>query len=251
MSATSDHGREDPGAACRTLATALTTRSDELVAHWESIVRERAVARPLSEPALRDNLPKILGRLCDALATGDLASALASDASEQHALDRLSRGFLLGDLVSEYAVLRQCIVDIVAETPGCDVSHVRVVDRVVDAAIETAVSYYADANQRVLSAVDRLSREALGTWSLDELLPRLLTVIMESTVATDTATILLRDGDRLRVRAAVGLVAERDAGFSLAIGEGFAGTIAATREPLMLRDAATDPLVKSEFIRAR
>ncbi|HSS37590.1 MAG TPA: ATP-binding protein, partial [Polyangia bacterium] len=69
--------------------------------------------------------------------------------------------------------------------------------------------------------------------------------------ATDTATILLRDGDRPRVRAAVGLVAERDAGFSLAIGEGFAGTIAATREPLMLRDAASDPLVKSEFIRAR
>ncbi|MES1208358.1 MAG: ATP-binding protein, partial [Pseudomonadota bacterium] len=171
--------------------------------------------------------------------------------SEQPALDRLSRGFLLGDLVSEYAVLRQCIMDVVADTPGCDVSHVRVVDRVVDGAIETAVSYYADANQRVLSAVDRLSREALGSWSLDELLSRLLTVIMESTVATDTATILLREGDRLRVRAAVGLVAERDAGFSLAIGEGFAGTIGATREPLMLRDAANDPLVKSEFIRAR
>jgi PAS domain S-box-containing protein len=251
MAAPGAHGREESGVACRDLATALTNRSDEVVARWEAVVRERAVARPLSEPALRDNLPKILSRLSDALSTGDLASALSSDASEQHALDRLSRGFVLGDLVSEYAVLRQCIMDVVADTPGCDVSHVRVVDRVVDHAIETAVSCYAEANQRVLAAVDRLSREALGSWSLDELLSRLLTVIMESTVATDTATILLREGDRLRVRAAVGLVAERDAEFSLAIGEGFAGTIGATRAPLMLRDAAHDPLIKSEFIRDR
>lgn len=251
MAATGGHGQEQPDAACRVLATALATRTDELITRWEAIVRERAVARPLSEPALRDNLPKILGRLSDVLATGDLASALANDGSQLHALDRLSRGFLLGDLVAEYAVLRQCVMDVVADTPGCGVPHVRIVDRVLDHAIETAVSTYADANQRVLAAVDRLSREALGSWSLDELLSRLLTVIMESTAATDTATILLREGDRLRVRAAVGLVGERDTGFSLAIGEGFAGTVGATREPLMLRDAANDPLVKSEFIRER
>ncbi|HVT06497.1 MAG TPA: ATP-binding protein [Polyangia bacterium] len=251
MSATGGQGHETPAVACRALATALATRTDEIIGRWEAIVGQRPVAQPLPEPALRDNLPKILGRLSDVVATGDLASALANDGSQLHALDRLSRGFLLGDLVSEYAVLRQCVMDVVADTPGCDVSHVRLVDRVLDHAIETAVSTYAEANQRVLSAVDRLSREALGSWSLDELLSRLLTVIMESTAATDTATILLREGDRLRVRAAVGLVAERDAGFSVAIGEGFAGTIAATREPMMLRDASTDPLVKSEFIRTR
>ncbi len=145
MPANGSHGQEQAGAACRTLATALASRSDEVIARWEAVVGQWSVARPLSERALRDNLPRILGRLSDVLATGDLASALASDASEQHALDRLSRGFLLGDLVSEYAVLRQCVMDVVAETPGCDVSHVRIVDRVLDHAIQTAVSYYADA----------------------------------------------------------------------------------------------------------
>ncbi|MES1208359.1 MAG: hypothetical protein ABUS79_20675, partial [Pseudomonadota bacterium] len=80
MSAAGDHGQEEPGVVCRALAAALTTRSDEVVTRWEAVVRRRAVARPLSEPALRDNLPKILGRLSDALATGDLASALSSDA---------------------------------------------------------------------------------------------------------------------------------------------------------------------------
>lgn len=243
------NGRER--AATRALAAALIDRSDEIIERWEAAVRQRAAAQPLVEPALRDNLPKMLSRISDALASTDVEAALAGEEPELHALDRLSRGFPLGDLVVEYAIFRQNIFDVIAETPGCDLRQARVVDRIVDHYVEIAVSRYAEANQRVLAAVDRLSREALGSWSTDELLARLLTVIMESTMATDTATILLREGDRLRVRAAVGLIAERDAGFSLAIGEGFAGTIAATRTPMLLRDAARDPLVKSDLIRQR
>jgi hypothetical protein len=243
------NGRER--AATRALAAALMERSEEIIERWESAVRQRAAAQPLTDPALRDNLPKMLSRISEALASGDIEAALAGEEPELHALDRLSRGFPLGDLVAEYGVFRQSIFDVMAETAGCDLRQARVVDRILDHSIEISVSRYAEANQRVLAAVDRLSREALGSWSIDELLARLLTVIMESTMATDTATILLRDGNRLRVRAAVGLVGERDAGFSLAIGEGFAGTIAATRTPMLLRDAARDPLVKSEFIRRK
>jgi signal transduction histidine kinase len=40
-----------------------------------------------------------------------------------------------------------------------------------------------------------------------------------------------------------------DGGFSLAIGEGFAGTIAQTQKPLILRSASTDPLLKNPAIR--
>jgi PAS domain S-box-containing protein len=241
----------DRAGARRALATALIERSEEIIAAWEAIVRLRPAAGPLAEPALRDNMPKLVSRIADVLVSGDLEAALAAQEPELHAIDRLSRGFPLGDLVSEYAVFRQCLFDVVADTPGCDTSEARLIDRLVDHFVEVAVSFYANANQRVLEAVDRLSREALGSWSIDELLSRLLTVIMESTAATDTATILLRDGDQLRVRAAIGLIAERDTGFSLAIGEGFAGTIAARRSPMMLRDAASDPLVKSPFIRER
>jgi hypothetical protein len=42
-----------------------------------------------------------------------------------------------------------------------------------------------------------------------------------------------------------------DAGFSLRIGEGFAGTIAKTGQPLLVNDATTSPLVTSQFIRDR
>lgn len=241
----------DRAAARRALATALIDRADEIIAAWERVVRLRPPAGLLTEPALRDNVPKMVSRIADVLASGDLETALSAREPELHAIDRLSRGFPLGDLVCEYAVFRQCLFEVIAETPGSDATDVRMIDRLIDHFIEVAVSFYANANQRVLQAVDRLSREALGSWSMDELLPRLLTVIMESTAATDTAAILLLDGNRLRVRAAIGLIAERDSDFSLAVGEGFAGTVAARRSPLLLRDAANDPLVMSPFIRER
>ena len=244
-------GEVDRAAARRALATALIDRSDEIIASWEAVVRLRPAAGPLAEPALRDNMPRLVSRIADVLASGDVEAALGAQEPELHAIDRLSRGFPLGDLVAEYAIFRQCLFDVVSDTPGCDASDARVMDRLLDHFVEVAVSFYANANQRVLEAADRLSREALGSWSMDELLPRLLTVIMESTAATDTAAILLREGDRLHVRAAIGLIAERDSDFSLAIGDGFAGTIAAQRAPLLLRDAANDPLVKSPFIRER
>ncbi len=253
MSGPRDGQRADERAssAARALAAALIDRFEAIVGAWEAAVHQSRAAAPLSESALRDNLPKILSRIADVVASGDLAAALSGAEPEMHALDRLSRGFPLGDLVAEYGILRQCLFDVMSQVPGCDIGHARVVDRVIDHAVGVAVSSYAAANRRVLESLDRLSREALGSWSLDELLGRLLTVIMESTAATDTATIFLREGDRLRARAAVGLVAERDAGFSVAVGEGFAGTIAATRAPLLLRDAANDPLLVSHFIRDR
>jgi signal transduction histidine kinase len=245
-----DH-QSDRAAARRALATALAARSDEIIAAWEAVVRLRPAAGPLAEPALRDNVPKMVSRISDVLATGDLDAALAAQEPELHAIDRLSRGFPLNDLVSEYAIFRQCLFDVVSDTPGVDATDARVIDRLIDHFIEVAVSFYAAANQRVLEAVDRLSRQALGSWSMDELLPRLLTVIMESTAATDTPALQLREGDRLYMRAAIGVMADRDAAFSLAMGEGFSGTIAAGREPLLLRDACNDPLVKSPFFRER
>ena len=61
---------------------------------------------------------------------------------------------------------------------------------------------------------------------------------------------LLRDGNLLRVRAVVGLEEELARGFTLRVGEGFAGSIAAERRPKLLHSAAGDALVRSPFLRA-
>jgi signal transduction histidine kinase len=65
----------------------------------------------------------------------------------------------------------------------------------------------------------------------------------------DSAGILLREDDRLVARASLGLDETTAAGFSERIGEGFAGTIAATRAPLLLTNAADSPLVPKPWAR--
>jgi signal transduction histidine kinase len=75
--------------------------------------------------------------------------------------------------------------------------------------------------------------------------------VLETTESVDSVTLLLREGDFLRVRASVGLEEDVARGFRVRVGEGFSGKIAAERRPLELRSAATDPLVKSENLRAR
>src|SRR5581483_4378881 len=69
--------------------------------------------------------------------------------------------------------------------------------------------------------------------------------------SVDAVTVLLRDGDVLRIKEALGVMAERDRSFSLRVGEGFAGTIAATGQPMFLSSADLAPIIRSDFIRQR
>jgi PAS domain S-box-containing protein len=103
----------------------------------------------------------------------------------------------------------------------------------------------------VLAAVDAISRATLESTTLEELLPRLLEAFLAHARAAETAVILIREGDRLRVRAVRGFLADEEtrAGFSLRVGEGFAGTIAAEGRPRLLAEAAADPLVHSDALR--
>jgi PAS domain S-box-containing protein len=124
-------------------------------------------------------------------------------------------------------------------------------DRAIDDVILRSVERFARARERTLAALDRVSSAALGTGDLATFLPRLLNVILETTEAADSAYVLLREGDVLRVRAAEGVEAARSAGFAVHVGEGFAGTVAQRREPLLVRDAGSDPFVLNPAIRGQ
>jgi PAS domain S-box-containing protein len=97
--------------------------------------------------------------------------------------------------------------------------------------------------------VDRISDAALGTSALDPFLHKLLQAMLETTETVDTGAVFLREEDVLRLRAAVGIEDELSRGFSMKIGEGVAGKVAADGQPISLRHAAVDPLVKSRSIR--
>ncbi|HEV7652404.1 MAG TPA: GAF domain-containing SpoIIE family protein phosphatase [Actinophytocola sp.] len=93
--------------------------------------------------------------------------------------------------------------------------------------------------RRVLDAV---TDTALAQLDLDKQLDILLARVREL-LGVDTATVLLMDpgGDQLFATAAAGLEEEVFQGVRVPVGSGFAGRVAATREPLVLDhvDAST------------
>jgi|GEM_PF-2392256 len=104
---------------------------------------------------------------------------------------------------------------------------------------------------RRLVAFERISTAALGAGDLDGFLRELLTVFTSAAEAADSATILLRDGDRLVVRASIGLLDDAENEFSLNMGEGFAGRVAAERTALEIGADEISQLVISKWIKQR
>src|SRR4051812_32631980 len=94
-----------------------------------------------------------------------------------------------------------------------------------------------------LEDVQRLTDAALAYLDLDDLLNELLERVREILRVDTTAVLLVEeDGRMLAARAAKGLEEEVERGFRLPIGRGFAGRIAATREPVVIPDLDDAPL---------
>ena len=242
------------------LGAFIRQRRERILGDWEAEVRQLPYARGLSRPRLLDHLPDLLERIAnvvDSVHTGGASSL--DEMPEVHALERLDSGYDLDDVAEEYALLRGCILQrygdymgsVGAGSMALAMREMVSFNRTFDEAVAAAVSRYARARERTLVALDRISEAAFGKEETDAFLPRLLRVMLETTEAVDSVSLLLREGDVLRVNASVGLEEEVTAGLSIPVGEGFFGRIAAERRPLELRSAATDPLIQSEVIRAR
>jgi signal transduction histidine kinase/putative methionine-R-sulfoxide reductase with GAF domain len=211
-------------------------------------------AYELSESAIVDHLPKILGLIADYIeAVHSGRSVSLEQLAKAHAVDRLGRGFDFDLIVKEYAFLRRAILDLWESEigPSIDLAELRELEAAFDEAVAQSALRYAHAREKLLKALDRVSEAALTSTNLDAFLDRLLRATLDGTESVDTCVVLLRHGDRLRVRAAVGLEEDLRRGFSVRIGEGFAGQIAAERRPAFVRDASTDPLIASPVIKAQ
>jgi GAF domain-containing protein len=125
-----------------------------------------------------------------------------------------------------------------------DVGLLRLVADRCALAIDHARLYEAEHRQRVRAeALHQIGETALNQLELGELLNELLDRITKL-IGTDTAAILLVDeeGANLAARAAKGLEEEVERGFQLPIGAGFAGRVAATREPIVIEDVEHSPI---------
>lgn len=229
---------------------------ERIVQRWQASVRRLSPMGGLPEPALRDDIAGVLDAVALAMESPVAQDAVWQEApaaaTEEHAVQRLGLGFELAHLLIEYSLLRSAILEVVSEQGQFDVHEFLRLNQAVDRIANQGIARFDQTSDRLFRALNQISSEAFGSSSLDQLLRRLLNVLVQASPTVDSVVILLVQADgRLHVRAAVGLVEERDREFSLAVGEGFSGTIAATNKPMFLASAHTDPLVRSQFIRDR
>ena len=239
-------------ASPRRLADFLRERKQDILHDWEAIVRRMQVAERLTQPLLLDHMPEFFDDLVH-FVDGTRAGQHPEPPEEYprvHALERLEIGYDLAEVVSEYSTLRTCITALIARehAPSTRSSELPRLHQAIDQAIASSVVRYTEARERTLKALDRISTMALVHHDVESLLPRTLEVLLETTAAVDSVAILLREGQVLHMRAAVGLPPGAESA-QIRIGECFAGRVAQAGAPLFLRDAQHDPKATDPLFR--
>ncbi len=234
------------------LAAFLRTQREHILEDWRQATLELHSRRANdASPSQVDHLPALLDGITEALAheAHGIPLQLPGVLADVHALNRLNQGYGIHDLTYEYGLLRGCIfrrleASAIHPAPGT----LALLNELIDQAVMRAVQSYTRLRERTLNTLDRMMQAAMESPDEDTLLQRLLTLLMESALQVDSATILLLDDGMLRVRAAMGLEAEKMVGQRMRVGESFAGRVAAERRPGTVRSASTDPLLKEETL---
>ncbi|NUR75643.1 MAG: GAF domain-containing protein, partial [Thermoleophilia bacterium] len=108
---------------------------------------------------------------------------------------------------------------------------------------ERAARTEAEAAASTLRKLARVSEAALEHSTLEDLLRSILTRIVEVLEADSAAILLLEEDGLLHVRSTVGLGAELERAVAVPVGKGLAGTVTATRAPLLVPDLSELELV--------
>lgn len=101
-----------------------------------------------------------------------------------------------------------------------------------------------EANQQ-LNAIAEVSDAAISSLDRETLGPAVLERLV-SVMSADAALLMLFDGEMLRTAAFIGM---DEPGFSLNLGEGFAGSVAAARSADFVEDIQATARIKSPFLR--
>jgi len=173
------------------LAALIRQQPDFLLSTWRQQVKHLASAEKLDTPSLNDHIPQLLDELADALNSSSgqrIPEVLAKGSSPVHRLERLREGYDIGEVVSEYNILRGCIHDL-AEKNGfrLEGESFHIMNGVLDRAIGLAVQTYA--TERALELQKR--REEYLAFVAHDLRTPLNAVSLAATVLEET----FRDGN--------------------------------------------------------
>jgi signal transduction histidine kinase len=237
----------------RRLSDFLRAHRERILSDWVDAVRVLQPAKDLERPVLVDHLPQFLDELADFLdevRAGHPAREPLNPPTS-HVLERLEVGYDLTEVVEEYAIFRERIVELVHDegAPAMRSAQLARLHAGIDSAIITSTARYHQASERTLRALERISSTALTHGDAEAMLPELLKVLLETCASVDAASLLLLEGEVLRVHAAVGLGLEQTVGETVPVGQSLSGRVAQTRAPIAVRDATNDPMVTRESIR--
>ncbi|GHG79218.1 PAS domain S-box protein [Comamonas sp. JC664] len=234
------------------LAEFLIQQRESIMSAWEAEVRRIPAAQALPRLALRDGLPRLLEVVAALMRRSGGALGVETGLGEipdRHAIERLGEGFDLRQVVTEYRLLRACVLkqwtsrENATHRPEAEL----VFHEAMDEAVAASVSRYSLARERTLQALDRISTAALGSDDAAGLLPRLLQVLRETVAVVDVAAVLLMEDGVLRVECVVGQ--GLTPGDGVPLGEGFAGTVAATRQSHLVHEVRADSRVSEPWLR--
>jgi PAS domain S-box-containing protein len=233
-----------PGAAApAVLARFIREREADILHSWQQSVQEVSQVRRLAQPLLVDHIPTLLERIAEQLdaAAGGRVPLLPESAATRHADTRLRAGIDLAQVVKEYGLLRDCLLRLwrAQDARLDDTEALRILNRAIDTAVETAADCYGTARDEAVQALGRLS-VASHTSEGDGFLNTALQILMASTGSVEAAVILLKEADSLRLRAATGAQAAVISGVSVPLGAGLAGRAAQKRQPVLERSDGGD-----------
>ncbi len=103
------------------------------------------------------------------------------------------------------------------------------------------------ASNEELSAILTIETSTLGAENKEQMLENVFTSLMDLLKA-DAVTILLREGNILRVYASMGVEEDSVGNYVSQYGQGFEGKIIEMKQPIFITDAQIDPLVTNPYI---
>jgi signal transduction histidine kinase len=132
-----------------TVTAFIRQHRDAIVDEWLSRAVMLPSAQTLAPPALWDHVPTMLDRLADAIDRHDDTAAALESLPEQHASLRFRQGYDLRQVIAEYRLLREVIMEMYTKRGDAsgqlrsNMESLTVLHAGLDRAIAEAVDHYA------------------------------------------------------------------------------------------------------------
>ena len=229
------------------LSNLLADRRGEILERWTGRIRREHTDKDLSRGELWDHLPLFFDEVLAALSAEEdagekPAASTAVNASAAHGSQRLRVGFDLTEVIREYEILTECILEEVQSVGGTmSIRQLRRVLRLVNAGRAEAVSAYGERRD---TEIARTHSQHVA-FVAHELRGPLMTALL--------AVRELRQRVRPEDEWAVGMLTRslttlRDLANKVLTAERLAGGVPLSREPLDLRTLLDQVVTENRLI---